>query len=244
MKMSITILEDSITESERLENIIKKYGRQYEWNIDIDTYKSGEEYFLHNTVFQSSQPSAFFLDIQMGEMNGIEVAKKLRSSGYKGIIVFLTAFKEYVFRGYDVRALNYLLKPVKESKLFLCLDEIAKELSNNAYIYRNKKEIVSLPYSEILTFSSRFHYVDILTSDGKCYEQMSTLNNIIEHLPSEFIRTHRSYIVNMAHIYRITAGTIELSNHLTTQISRSYYKDVIKSFAKYTTRLDISGEIE
>ena len=157
---------------------------------------------------------------------------------------FLTAFREYVFRGYEVRALNYLLKPVKENTLFLCLDEIAKELSNNTYIYRNKQEIVSIPYADILTFSSRLHYVDILTVDGKCYEQMSTLNKIIVHLPSEFIRTHRSYIVNMAHIYRITSGTIELSNHLTTQIARSYSKDVISAFAKYTTRFDTSGDFE
>lgn len=180
----------------------------------------------------------------MGQMNGIEVAKRLRESGYHGIIVFLTAFREYVFRGYEVRALNYLLKPVKENTLFLCLDEIAKELSNNTYIYRNKQEIVSIPYTDILTFSSRLHYVDILTVDGKCYEQMSTLNKIIVHLPSEFIRTHRSYIVNMAHIYRITSGTIELSNHLTTQIARSYSKDVISAFAKYTTRFDTSGDFE
>ena len=106
------------------------------------------------------------------------------------------------------------------------------------------QEIVSIPYADILTFSSRLHYVDILTVDGKCYEQMSTLNKIIVHLPSEFIRTHRSYIVNMAHIYRITSGTIELSNHLTTQIARSYSKDVISAFAKYTTRFDTSGDFE
>ncbi len=242
MKMKITILEDSVIEAERLRSGIWKYGQQYDWDIGIDEYKSGEDYFLHNPDCQSIQSSAFFLDIQMGEMNGIDVAKRLRASGYKGIIVFLTAFREYVFHGYEVRALNYLLKPVREHKLFLCLNEIAKELSNNTYIYRNKQEIVSIPYTEILTFSSSLHYVDILTVSGKCYEQMSTLNKIIEHLPSEFIRTHRSYIVNMAHIYRITSGTIELSNHLTTQIARSYSKDVINAFAKYTTRFDTNGE--
>lgn len=246
MKMKITILEDSVIESERLKNGIRKYGQQYDWDIEIDEYESGEEYFSKNSEGTTIQASAFFLDIQMGQMNGIEVAKRLRESGYQGIIVFLTAFREYVFRGYEVRALNYLLKPVKENTLFLCLDEIAKELSNNTYIYRNKQEIVSIPYADILTFSSRLHYVDILTVDGKCYEQMSTLNKIIVHLPSEFIRTHRSYIVNMAHIYRITSGTIELSNHLTTQIARSYSKDVISAFAKYkyTTRFDTSGDFE
>nr|MCR5754921.1 LytTR family transcriptional regulator DNA-binding domain-containing protein [Acetatifactor sp.] len=79
-------------------------------------------------------------------------------------------------------------------------------------------------------------------TSGKCYEQISSLNKIIDHLPSEFIRTHRSYIVNMAHIYRIASGTIELSNHMTTQIARSYTKDVIDAFARYTTRFDVQGD--
>lgn len=238
MKMKIAILEDSKIEADRLKKGIEKYGQQNDWDIDIDEYKSGEEFFQHNPDCLFVQPSAFFLDIQMGKMNGIDVAKKLREIGYKGTIIFLTAFREYVFRGYEVRALNYLLKPIRQNTLFLCLDEIAKDLSNNTYIYRNKQDIFSIPYSEILTFSSRLHYVDILTASGKCYEQMSTLNKIIEHLPSEFIRTHRSYIVNMAHIYRISSSTIELSNHLTTHIARSYSKDVVDAFAKYTTRFD------
>lgn len=244
MKMKITILEDSTVETDRLKNGIKKYGQQYDWDIEIDAYKSGEDYFEKNSDGHSVHSSAFFLDIQMGQMNGIDVAKRLRAFGYNGIIVFLTAFREYVFRGYEVRALNYLLKPIKENTLFLILDEITKELSNNTYIYRNKHEIVNIPYTDILTFSSRLHYVDILTVTGKCYEQMSTLNKIIVHLPSEFIRTHRSYIVNMAHIYRITPKTIELSNNLTTQIARSYSKEVINAFTKYTTRFDASEEFK
>lgn len=220
MKMKITILEDSVIESERLKNGIRKYGQQYDWDIEIDEYESGEEYFSKNSEGTTIQASAFFLDIQMGQMNGIEVAKRLRESGYQGIIVFLTAFREYVFRGYEVRALNYLLKPVKENTLFLCLDEIAKALSNNTYIYRNKQEIVSIPYADILTFSSRLHYVDILTVDGKCYEQMSTLNKIIVHLPSEFIRTHRSYIVNMAHIRCLHIGNLTEDVHKLRQIGK------------------------
>ena len=89
MKMKITILEDSVIESERLKNGIRKYGQQYDWDIEIDEYESGEEYFSKNSEGTTIQASAFFLDIQMGQMNGIEVAKRLRESGYQGIIVFL-----------------------------------------------------------------------------------------------------------------------------------------------------------
>ena len=71
MKMKITILEDSVIESERLKNGIRKYGQQYDWDIEIDEYESGEEYFSKNSEGTTIQASAFFLDIQMGQMNGM-----------------------------------------------------------------------------------------------------------------------------------------------------------------------------
>ena len=173
----------------------------------------------------------------MHEMSGLDVAKKLRKEGYQGPIIFLTAFREYVFHGYEVHAMNYLLKPVKQETLFLCLDEIAKDLSGNSYLYRNKQDIIRIPYRDILSFSSSLHYVDILTvSEHFC--QYATLNNIIEYLPQEFIRTHKSCIVNMAHIYKISGSTIVLSNHMTTQIGRSYLKSVASAFTAYSTRFD------
>ena len=95
MKMKITILEDSVIESERLKNGIRKYGQQYDWDIEIDEYESGEEYFSKNSEGTTIQASAFFLDIQMGQMNGIEVAKRLRESGYQGIIVEEDVETEY-----------------------------------------------------------------------------------------------------------------------------------------------------
>ena len=68
MKMKITILEDSEIESELLKNGIRKYGQQYDWDIEIDEYESGEEYFSKNSEGTTIQASAFFLDIQMGQM--------------------------------------------------------------------------------------------------------------------------------------------------------------------------------
>ena len=81
MKMKITILEDSMIETGRLKEGIRKYGEQYEWDIEIDEYQSGEGFFSKHSDGIPIQSSAFFLDIQMGQMNGIEVAKRLRESG-------------------------------------------------------------------------------------------------------------------------------------------------------------------
>jgi DNA-binding LytR/AlgR family response regulator len=228
MNITISILEDQPTEAEHLKSILNKWSLQTNYELSISEYCSGEDFFKKNDISSYQTVSVFFLDIQMKKMSGLDVAKKLRKEGYKGAIIFLTAFREYVFHGYEVHAMNYLLKPVKEKPLFLCLDEIAKDLSASSYLYRYKQDIISIPYKDILSFSSSLHYIDILTvSEHFC--QYATLNNVIEYLPQEFIRIHKSCIVNMAHIYKISGSTIVLSNHMTAQIGRSYTKSVIAS---------------
>lgn len=237
MKLTISILEDQPSEADRLKSILHKWSLQTNCELDILEFRSGEEFFFKNDTISYQIFSVFFLDIQLKNMSGLDVAKKLRKEGYQGFIIFLTAFREYVFHGYEVHAMNYLLKPVKEEPVFLCLDEIAKDFSSNSYLYRNKQGIISIPYKDILTFSSSFHYIDILTvSEHFC--QYTTLNTIIEYLPQEFIRVHKSCIVNMTHIYKISGSTIELSNHMTTQIGRSYKKSVADAFVAYSIRLD------
>lgn len=240
MKMLITILEDQPIEAERLQTQLQAWSTLNNFPIEIKTYASGEMY-INQRNNQPEASTVFFLDIQMGRMTGIDLAKKLRQEGYQGYIIFLTAFREYVFHGYEVHALNYLLKPIQTEPLFLCLDEIAKDVAGRFYLYRNKQEIIRIPYKDILCFSSNLHYVDILTTSG-VYCQYSTLNNIIDYLPHEFIRTHRSYIVNMLHIHKISGNAITLSNHMTIQIGRSYIKQVMQAFSKYSLRLDTKGD--
>ena len=237
MKFKISIIEDQKKDIEYLKVILNKWSLSTNYDLEIFDYESGEEFFKNITDDLYDTFSAFILDIQLKEMNGIDVAKRLRENGYKGDIIFLTAFREYVFRGYEVHAMNYLLKPVKENQLFLCLDEMAHKLSSNCYLYRNKQDIINIPYKDILSISSSLHYVDIVTV-SEHYCQYATLNKIMEQLPKEFIRVHKSCIVNMAHIYKISGSTIVLSNRMTAQIGRSYNKSVIDLFTAYSTRLD------
>ncbi len=237
MKMIITILEDRTNELEQLKKLLDTWSKERKFYIDIRTFSSGEQY-LESKEPLSDDTNLFILDIQMNKLTGIDIAKKLRYSGYNGYIIFLTAFREYVFSGYEVHALNYLLKPIQANTLFLCLDEIAKNLTGNSYFYRNKQEIVNIPYKNILCFSSSLHSIDILTVSAH-YTQYATLNNIIKYLPNEFVRVHRSYIVNMEHIHKISGNTITLSNHMTVQIGRSYIKQIYSAFTAYSSRFDI-----
>lgn len=130
MKMKITILEDQPVETQRLKTELNLWNQKNDFSIEITEYSSGEEFFRQNLAKAVQKTNVFFLDIQLKGINGIDVAR------------------------YEVHALNYLLKPVHSESLFLCFDEIAKYLAGSSYLYRSRQEIVSIPYRDILSFSS------------------------------------------------------------------------------------------
>lgn len=115
--------------------------------------------------------------------------------------------------------MNYRLKPVKEESLYLCLDEVARNLEGRYYIFRNKQEIVQIPFHDILVFSSSFHYVDIMTT-GETYCQYSSLNTIIEHLPREFVYTDTPLLYCEYGAYQ---QAVESQNHTAQQNERSHW---------------------
>ena len=234
MIINITIIENESNELEQLTQALNTWSEEKSTLLSIATYTSGEEYFAANKLHSSD---IFFLDIQLDEMNGIDIAKQLRKNGYNGEIIFLTSFREYVFDGYLVHALNFLLKPLETSKLYSCLDEIKESLMMSCYFFRIKQETIQIEYRDILAFSSTLHSIDILTCNEH-FNQYASLSTILNCLPKQFIRVHRSHIVNMTHIHKISGNTITLSNHTTVPIGRQYLNDVRKSFTEYATRLD------
>lgn len=234
MNISIVIIEDYEQEAQHLITELSTWSEKKQVNTSISTYTSGEEYFSKTCVHTAA---IYFLDIQLSGMNGVNIAKRLRNEGFHGEIIFLTSFKEYILDGYQVHALNYLLKPIKQATLFPCMDEVLTKFIGNNYIFRGKNEIIQIPYHKIMACSSSLHYVDILTESGT-FTQHTTLSHVLSHLPKEFIQTHRSYIVNMTHIYKIIGNTIILSNGLKVQIGRKYLNDVRTAFLEYSARFD------
>ena len=233
MTIHVTIIENDSNELEQLRHALDVWLENNSTTLSVTAYASGEEYFSANTTHTSN---VFFLDIQLDGMNGLDIAKQLRQDGFAGEIIFLTSFREYVFGGYKVHALNYLLKPLEVEGLYSCMNEIKELLQTHYYVFRNNQEIMQIEYRDILSFSSFMHNIDILTCNEH-FSQHASLSNILSHLPKQFIRVHRSHIVNMVHIYKISGNTITLSNRKTVPIGRQYLDDVRKAFTEYATRL-------
>lgn len=154
------------------------------------------------------------------------------------ILFFFTAFKEFVFEGYEVHAFNYLLKPINPTLLKRCMNELSKKINSNCHIYRTgDNEIISIPYTDIVCCCVNRHYVDITTINN-VYSQHIDLSALLKILPKGFIQVHRSYIVNMAHIFSVTHNKIYLSNNTVVDIGRTYASSFKKEFLNYSTRFN------
>ena len=159
MKLNVTILEDEATHAAQLKQLLEKWGNQNNISTSICHYFNDKDF----SEKEYDEDELFFIDIELGSANGMDIAKQLRKDGFCGNIIFLTAFSEYVFDGYHVQALDYLLKPISQNKLEQCMKPILRNMQGSYHVYKTKTETVKIPYNKILAFTSFRHYVDIIT---------------------------------------------------------------------------------
>ena len=231
--MRICLVDDDSTQLDYLKLIIEKWSSKHNINTDIDFYHSAEEMLFENN--ESYPFDMIVLDIQMGKINGIELAKKIRKTDKDVIIAFISGMADYVFEGYEVQAIRYILKPVKDNKVYDLLDYantyIDKE--NKYFILSVSGEKKKINYDDIIYFESMGHYV-IFHLENTEYEYKYNISNLCLDLAgSEFIRTHRSYVVNIKFIEKITRNECQLINNIKVPLSRNSYKSVNEKFINH-----------
>lgn len=161
-----------------------------------------------------------FLDIQMPDANGIELYKSIQQDV---MVIFTTAYSQYAVEGFEVNAIDYLLKPIK-SKRFkkACLKALdffqykkQKNVNENKFIYvRSEYSLVKIPFSEILFCETMDDYIKIHRSDSKPILTLMSMKKLLQLLPEqEFIRIHRSYVVPLNKIQSVRAKKVIIANN-------------------------------
>lgn len=227
--MNIVIVEDEASCCKQLETNLKDWSVKHNILINISCYEKGKD--LLSDAFQKNQ--LIFLDIDLPELSGMETAKKLRQNGYNGHIVFLTAHNEYVYEGYHVRALDYVLKPITPETLEKCLLPVLHELESSTYILRTATSIEKIPYSSIIAFATQGHYIEIITKQ-QVFRQKISLKVLKPLLPEDFVQCHRTLIVNINHIVKLDGKNLHLTNQTVYPISKQYMESVQNAFINCT----------
>jgi DNA-binding LytR/AlgR family response regulator len=195
------------------------------------------------TYLQQEQVDLIFLDIQMPKLSGIEFLKTLKSPPK---VIFTTAFRDYAIEGFDLEIADYLLKPISFERFLKAVAKVMhkepvnlpaanllkQESSGDNYVFfKVDKKMVKTKMADILFIESVKDYVKVRTSEKEIITQQK-ISYLEESLPKEqFIRVHRSFIINRDKIDAYSATDVEIGKHH-VPIGRNYKNDVIKVLAK------------
>ncbi len=233
----IAICDDSKQERQILAALFKRYQELHATPLQIHIFQNG--FSLLDAIDQGKRFDITILDILMPGENGIEIARNIRASGTDTEIIFLTSSPEYAVDSYEVKAQNYLLKPVTEEKFFASIDSILDELDEkdtaSFIIYTTEKQysrirVSSLVYGEVTHRTITLHLADQTMISAVM--TFTEFQDILKAYP-DFIYPHRSYAVNMNYIQYVTKSDIILTDGQKIPLSRNNYTKISEQFLNF-----------
>jgi len=218
----IAICDDESSARARLAEMALAWAAARGVAMHIDDFPSAEAFAFHYA--EEKDFDILLLDIELGGMNGVELAKTVRAENREVQIVFVTGYMDYIADGYDVEALHYLLKPTTADKLYAVLDRAAEKLQRNSrtLMLRMPQESVRVPLGEIHYLEVRRNYVTVHARES--YTVKGTLNEMALALDDTFLRVGRSFLVNLRSIRQITKTEALLINGARIPIPRDAYE--------------------
>lgn len=226
--IKIAICEDEKEQQELLKSYIDQIFDGLSVKYELEIYNLGEE--LLDSY--SKDIDILLLDIQMGQINGMDTARKIRELDDKVEIIFITSLIEYVLEGYEVRAYRYLIKPIKyddlKNNVINCIKEI--DIKNKYIIIKENGNRIKLDINEITYIEVQKEDITIHTLN-QIYKIKGTMNNIEKEINCiRFFRCHKSYLVNLEHVKSIKQYVAILENSEEVPISRYRFKDTKDKF--------------
>ena len=183
-----------------------------------------------------------FLDIELNATgpDGMALARQIRegSSAAQPVIIFVTGYERYVFDAFDVRAFQYLLKPVDEEKFAQVFSRavaqigIAKEKPGRVLTLQSANTSKTVPLDSIYYIESSNHKVELHLKDGEfaCYAKIGDLEL---ELQDQFFRIHKGYLVNLSYVAGYSKTEVTLTNGERLLLSKYKYQDFVKAYLHF-----------
>ena len=228
----VALVEDNADDRQRFEKVFSAFCEQNQCPLELTVYETGQA-FLDE---YQKQFDLLFMDIELPDSNGIELCKKVREVDERVIIVFLTNMGQYAINGYEVNAIDFLLKPLNEAIFLLKMKKILAAVKSNQasdvnLIFNGGKRVIrsgDIIYAEVAQHDLTFH-----TVHGTFIERYALRD--LEKLLSKthFSRPNYCYLVNLEYVVSIRKFDLTLRTGEILQISRNRRKEFTDDFARY-----------
>ena len=224
MKYKIAICDDSDADRQYVLNMVERWAALAGHVVHTDNFYSAENFLFHYA--EESDYDILLLDIEMGAMDGVTMAKQLRGNNNTVQIIFITGYSDYILEGYEVAALHYLMKPVKEEKLCSVLDRAVEKLSKNEKVlnFEIGGEMIRVPIYQIRYADVFGNYVTIHAVCDVTVKM--TLGELEKQLDERFYRAGRSCVVNLTQVSRVTKKEIKLMDGTIIPLPRGAYDGI------------------
>lgn len=222
MTYKIAICDDETSVIEYVSSIVSDWAKENNHKVKQNTFPSAESFLF--SYEEENDYDVLLLDVEMGQMDGVSLAKTIRKKNETVQIVFITGYSEYISEGYEVSALHYLMKPVKKEKLFEVLNRAAEKIQKNErmLILEISGEMIRLPFHEIRFVDVNANYTTIHGKEN--YTVKKTLADIQKELDECFFKVGRSCIVNLNMVQRVTRTDCCLSDGSVIPLPRGAYE--------------------
>lgn len=233
-KVRIAVCEDDDTEREYICSLVEKWRDKNRISCQIDAYRTAEQLIFS---FDDAFPySIYLLDIEMGKVSGMELAGKIRENDKEAVIIFLTGLADYALDGYEVGAMRYLIKPVKEQTLHTLLCQALDKLESSHekfYIWEQGSDILKISYDDIWYLESSGHYIKLFYGKQNLCWKASLVSLQKEFEKNGFVMPRRGVLLNLRKIAEIGKTSCRLDNGKSVTISRNCYKKVNEAFIDF-----------
>lgn len=222
MNYKIAVCDDSAADRQYIIDQLRQWSATFQNTVTLCPFLSAEDFLFHYT--EQNDFDILLLDIEMGDMDGVTLAKKLREENETLQIIFITGYSDYISEGYEVAALHYLMKPVNTEKLFSVLNRAIEKLQKNEKVlhFEIAGEMVRIPLYQIRFIDVQLNYATIHSKEDITLKK--SLNELTALLDDRFYRVGRSAIVNLTCISKVTKSEIYLNDGTTVPLPRGAYE--------------------
>ncbi|SRX74388.1 LytR/AlgR family response regulator transcription factor [Aequorivita antarctica] len=213
-----------VDDEELARKLIKTYIQKVDSLECVATFENPLEAL---SLLKSSKIDLLFLDIQMPDIKGTDFAELINTTDTR--IIFTTAYSEYALKGFELNALDYLVKPITFKRFLSAVERLPKQESSeeNYIIIKSGYDLHKVLYQDIIFIESDSEYVNYHLENGKKIMANQSLGKLESILPNTFLRVHRSYIVNKEKVTGLKNRELLLSKEK-IPVSDSYYNAVKK----------------
>lgn len=232
--INIAICDDQDYDRKNLKQILEKISLRNNIRFNIEEFRSGKELL---NIYKRDIPKfdVIFLDIILGDSNGIDVAKCILDLYNSVKFIILSSSRDFILDGYDISAINYIIKPAS-------IERIEKELLRAIDIQENNKKFYEINKNgnTVLLKLNNIYYFEVDHRKVNVYEKENvidyydSLDNVEKNLTDKgFKRCHRSYVINISKIKELRSNEVKLLNEQIVPVGRKYKENLKETFFNY-----------